>query len=108
MKNRYRQPTSRLYDRRRQGRHRGGLAYQPGGIIRRRITDLCQNPKRAKPALFAIPLAVILGALSHLHGYWALGGRWDSAYVVPVVKGQRSFNPTPHATWLSVDSLQSR
>ena len=52
------------------------------------------------PALFAIPLAVILGGLSLLHAYWALGGRSGSAYVVPVVNGQRSFNPTPLATWV--------
>jgi Protein of unknown function (DUF3995) len=51
------------------------------------------------PMLFAIPLAGILSALSLLHAYWALGGRWGSAYTVPVIRGQRSFEPTPFATW---------
>jgi len=50
--------------------------------------------------LFAIPLAVILGALSLLHVYWALGGRWASAYTVPTVSGRRMFEPTPLATWV--------
>jgi hypothetical protein len=50
-------------------------------------------------AVFAIPLTVILGALSILHAYWALGGRWGSANTVPIVNGRRSFDPTPLATW---------
>ena len=50
--------------------------------------------------LFAIPLAVILGGLSLLHAYWALGGRWGSAYTVPTVNGRRLFDPAPVATWL--------
>jgi hypothetical protein len=45
--------------------------------------------------LFAIPLAVILGGLSLLHAYWALGGRRGSAYTVPTVNGRRLFDPTP-------------
>jgi hypothetical protein len=52
------------------------------------------------PALFAVPLAAILGGLSLLHAYWALGGRWGSAYVVPVIRGKRSFEPTPLAPWI--------
>ena len=52
------------------------------------------------PVLFAIPLASILSLLSLLHAYWALGGQWVSAYTVPVVRGRRSFNPTPLATWI--------
>jgi hypothetical protein len=52
------------------------------------------------PMLFAIPLAGILGALSILHAYWALGGRLGSAYTVPVVRGQRAFEPGPFATWV--------
>ncbi len=36
---------------------------------------------------FAIPLVLILGGLSFLHAYWALGGRWGSAHAVPVVNG---------------------
>jgi hypothetical protein len=52
------------------------------------------------PALFAIPLAAILSGLSLLHAYWALGGRWGSAYVVPVVRGKRVFEPSPIATWV--------
>ena len=49
---------------------------------------------------FAIPLAAILGALSLLHVYWALGGRWASAYTVPTISGRRMFDPTPLATWV--------
>jgi hypothetical protein len=52
------------------------------------------------PHLFAIPLVVILGGLSLLHAYWALGGRWGSAYTVPIVNGRRSFDPSPLATWV--------
>ena len=50
--------------------------------------------------LFAIPLAVILAGLALLHAYWALGGRWGSAYTVPTVSGRRMFDPTPLATWV--------
>jgi hypothetical protein len=50
--------------------------------------------------MFAIPLVGILGALSLLHAYWALGGRLGSAYTVPTVNGRRSFNPSPLATWV--------
>jgi hypothetical protein len=50
--------------------------------------------------LFAIPLVSILGALSLLHAYWALGGRWGSAYTVPTVGGRRIFDPSPQATWV--------
>jgi hypothetical protein len=49
--------------------------------------------------LFAIPLVVILAGLSLLHVYWALGGRWGSAFTVPTVNGRRMFDPTPLATW---------
>jgi hypothetical protein len=50
--------------------------------------------------LFAIPLVVILAALSSLHAYWALGGKWGSTRTVPVIKGRRSISPTPRATWI--------
>jgi Protein of unknown function (DUF3995) len=50
--------------------------------------------------LFAIPLASILGGLSLLHAYWAIGGRWGSAYTVPSIGGRRSFDPSPFATWI--------
>jgi hypothetical protein len=50
--------------------------------------------------LFAIPLTVILAGLSLLHAYWALGGRWGSAYTVPTINGQRTFDPSPLATWV--------
>lgn len=50
--------------------------------------------------LFAIPLTAILVSLSLLHAYWALGGRWGSAYTVPTVSGRRMFDPTPLATWV--------
>jgi len=52
------------------------------------------------PRLFAIPLVVILGGLSLLHAYWAVGGRWGSAYTVTVVRGRRSFDPSPLSTWV--------
>ena len=57
------------------------------GIVRNRL-------------LFAIPLTAILGGLSLLHAYWALGGRWGSAYTVPTIRGRRSFDPSPLATWV--------
>jgi hypothetical protein len=50
--------------------------------------------------VFAIPLAAILGALSLLHVYWALGGRWATASTVPTISGRRMFDPTPLATWV--------
>jgi hypothetical protein len=50
--------------------------------------------------LFAIPLAGILGGLSLLHAYWALGGRFGSAYTVPTIGGRRTFDPSPFATWI--------
>jgi Protein of unknown function (DUF3995) len=52
------------------------------------------------PRLFAIPLVVILGGLMLLHAYWALGGRWGSAYAIPTVRGRRSFDPSPFAAWV--------
>ena len=52
------------------------------------------------PQLFAIPLVVILSALMLLHAYWALGGRWGTAYTIPTVGGRRSFDPSPLATWV--------
>lgn len=48
----------------------------------------------------AIPLVVILSGLSLLHAYWALGGRWGSAFTVPTISGRRMFDPGPLATWL--------
>lgn len=50
--------------------------------------------------LFAIPLAIVLGGIAVLHAYWALGGRWGSAFTVPTVSGRRMFDPTPLATWV--------
>ena len=52
------------------------------------------------PPLFAILLIVIFAALSALHAYWALGGRWGRANTVPTVGGRRSFEPSPFATWV--------
>lgn len=52
------------------------------------------------PLLFAIPLVVVLSALMLLHAYWASGGRWGSAYTVPIIRGRRSFEPSPLATWV--------
>jgi Protein of unknown function (DUF3995) len=54
----------------------------------------------ASRLLFAIPLTVILGGLSLVHAYWALGGRLGSAYTVPTISGRRVFDPTPLATWV--------
>jgi hypothetical protein len=51
-------------------------------------------------SLFAIPLVAVLGGISVLHAYWALGGKWGSAFTVPTVSGRRMFNPTPAATWM--------
>ncbi len=51
------------------------------------------------PLMFAIPLVAILGGLSLLHAYWALGGQWGRAYAVPTVHERRSFEPTSLATW---------
>jgi len=50
--------------------------------------------------VFAIPLTVTLGGLLLLHAYWALGGRWGSAYTVPTINGRRSFDPSPLGTWV--------
>ena len=50
--------------------------------------------------VFAIPLTVILAGLLLLHAYWALGGRWGSAYTVPTINGRRGFDPSPVATWV--------
>jgi uncharacterized membrane protein len=50
--------------------------------------------------LFALPLAVILAGLSLLHAYWALGGRWGSAFSLPTISGRRMFDPSPLATWV--------
>ncbi|HEV8042329.1 MAG TPA: DUF3995 domain-containing protein [Bryobacteraceae bacterium] len=49
--------------------------------------------------LFAIPLVVALSGISVLHVYWALGGKWGSAFTVPTVSGRRMFDPSPAATW---------
>jgi hypothetical protein len=51
------------------------------------------------PLMFAIPLIVILSALSLLHAYWALGGKWGRGYAVPTVHGRRAFEPSALATW---------
>jgi hypothetical protein len=48
--------------------------------------------------VFSIPLTVTFAGLSLLHAYWALGGRWGSAYTVPTISGRRSFDPSPLAT----------
>lgn len=56
---------------------------------------------RINPSWFAIPLTAILVALSALHAYWALGGRWGIAYTIPTTnKGTRAINPGPLATWI--------
>jgi hypothetical protein len=52
------------------------------------------------PRLFAIPLLVVLGGLMVLHAYWASGGQWGIAYTVPIIRGRRSFDPSPFAKWV--------
>jgi hypothetical protein len=51
--------------------------------------------------VFAIPLTVLLGGLLLLHAYWALGGRWGSAYTVPTINGRRSFRIPATCGWES-------
>ena len=51
------------------------------------------------PLWFAAPLATILVALSALHVYWALGGHWGIAYIIPTIDDRRAINPSPLATW---------
>jgi len=72
------------------------------------FTASCQNPKRANPALFAVPVAVILATLSLLHAYWALGGRMGRDYVVPVVQGKRRFNLLTLVTVLTLLTLLTK
>lgn len=66
-------------------------------FLRYILTNTEPMPTRLQ---FAIPLVCILGSLSLLHAYWALGGRWGSAFTVPTVSGRRMFNPSPLATWI--------
>jgi hypothetical protein len=47
-----------------------------------------------------ILVAVIFAALSLLHLYWALGGRWGSAVSVPSVGEKPLFNPSRAGTVL--------
>ncbi|HZS05293.1 MAG TPA: DUF3995 domain-containing protein [Blastocatellia bacterium] len=42
--------------------------------------------------------AAIFAALSVLHIYWALGGRWGSGAAIPAIDDKRAFNPSPGAT----------
>ena len=42
---------------------------------------------RSAAAVIALASALVLGALSGLHVYWALGGRWGGAAAVPTRPG---------------------
>lgn len=53
-----------------------------------------------QPAMTAIPLAAILGGLSALHVYWALGGRRGWAQALPQVDDRPIFTPSRLATVL--------
>jgi hypothetical protein len=50
-------------------------------------------------------LAAVFAALSLFHIYWALGGRLGSEATVPVVGGNRTFNPSPAGTLLIATAL---
>jgi hypothetical protein len=52
------------------------------------------------PGLFTIPLVSIFGVLLLIHAYWAFGGQWGTMYAVPIIRGRRSFDPSPAATWV--------
>ena len=47
----------------------------------------------------ASSVALIFAFLGALHVFWALGGRLGFASVIPEVNGQRTFTPTPLATF---------
>jgi len=47
----------------------------------------------------ASSVALIFAFLGALHVFWALGGRLGFASVIPEVNGQRTFTPTPRATF---------
>lgn len=52
-----------------------------------------------------ILLAAVFAVLSLLHIYWALGGRLASGVAVPVVEGERTFNPSLLGTMLVAIAL---
>jgi hypothetical protein len=43
-------------------------------------------------------LIAVFAALSVLHVFWALGGRWGSAVAVPEIDGRKTIHPGPAAT----------
>ncbi len=49
--------------------------------------------------MIASALAVGFALLGALHVFWALGGRLARGSVIPEVNGQRTFTPTPAATF---------
>lgn len=50
-------------------------------------------------------LALIFAGLSLLHIYWAAGGSWGSAVVIPSAKGKRTLNPSVLATLMVAVAL---
>jgi hypothetical protein len=50
--------------------------------------------------LLAVLIATVLAALSILHLYWAVGGRWGHAAALPERHGQPAFRPGAIATLL--------
>jgi hypothetical protein len=52
-----------------------------------------------------ILLAAVFAVLSLFHIYWALGGRLASGVTVPMVSGERAFNPSPLGTILVAAAL---
>jgi hypothetical protein len=53
----------------------------------------------------AIVTTLVLASLSLLHVYWALGGRWGMASVIPTQSGRRAFTPSPGMTVLVAVAL---
>ncbi len=46
----------------------------------------------------AITTTLVFFALSLLHIYWAMGGNWGSASVIPTLNGRPTLNPAPLAS----------
>ena len=52
-----------------------------------------------------LALSGVLGLLSALHVYWAVGGRWGIAAAIPTDGGRPLFSPSPAATWAVAAAL---
>jgi hypothetical protein len=55
--------------------------------------------------VIALLLAVVLGALAGLHVYWAFGGAWGKAVVIPEREEPPLFRPTRAVTLLVAAAL---